>query len=121
MKPDFPHASESFRKLNPHLFGVGGLRSAEPQSDPGPALDSQPPEQKESPRGLGQGRRWHVCIIVLRRRIIDGDNLAGGCKALRDTIARWLGCDDAERFIAWEYGQQRTEGQLGTVVKIGKL
>ena len=118
MKPDFPHASESFRKLNPHLFGVGGLRSAEPQSDPGPALDSQPPEQKESPRGLGQGRRWHVCIIVLRRRIIDGDNLAGGCKALRDTIARWLGCDDAERFIEWEYGQHRTEGQVGTVVKI---
>jgi hypothetical protein len=118
MKPDFPHASESFRKLNPHLFGVAGLRSAEPQSDPGPALDSQPPAQAESPCRLGQGCRWHVCLIVFRRRIIDQDNLIGGCKALRDAVAQWLGCDDAERFVNWEYSQQRTKGQVGTVVKI---
>lgn len=41
---------------------------------------------------------------------LDHDNLEGGCKALRDEIARHLlGRDDAERFgIEWEYEQAKT-------------
>ena len=37
---------------------------------------------------------------------LDGDNLVGGCKPLRDEIARLLDRDDAERCgIDWQYRQ----------------
>ena len=45
---------------------------------------------------------------------LDYDNLVGGCKPLRDEIARTLGIDDAEHGgIIWEYCQQK--GQINKV------
>lgn len=39
---------------------------------------------------------------------LDVDNLIGGCKPLRDEIARILGRDDAEhRGIDWQYRQEK--------------
>ena len=39
---------------------------------------------------------------------LDRDNLIGGCKPLRDEIARIYGRDDAEfRGITWEYDQAK--------------
>lgn len=39
---------------------------------------------------------------------LDGDNLVGGCKPLRDEIARLLDRDDAERCgIDWQYRQEK--------------
>lgn len=40
---------------------------------------------------------------------LDRDNLVGGCKPLRDEIAKLIGRDDAERFgIEWQYEQAKT-------------
>lgn len=41
---------------------------------------------------------------------LDYDNLVGGCKPLRDAIARMLGRDDAESVgTVWEYRQEKGE------------
>lgn len=74
--------------------------------------------------GQGRGSRTNpvvrVHLISFRRvgRPLDDDNLRAGCKALRDAIAAWLGLDDNEQFIAWEYSQHETRGREGTGVKI---
>lgn len=39
MKPQFENASASFKALNPHLFGLGGLPSPQPQQNQPRALD----------------------------------------------------------------------------------
>jgi predicted Fe-S protein YdhL (DUF1289 family) len=51
-------------------------------------------------------------VVVTMTRIgprnLDTDNLAGGCKRVRDTIARWLGVDDGpESPVEWRYAQER--------------
>lgn len=38
---------------------------------------------------------------------LDGDNLQGALKAVRDQVAAWLGRDDADQSITWDYGQRR--------------
>lgn len=62
-----------------------------------------------------------VSIIGCRSRVLDSDNFAAGCKPLRDAIARHFGLDDADDCIAWEYGQVRTDGEQGVIVKIERL
>lgn len=50
------------------------------------------------------------CVVTLIRvgpRQLDGDNLQGGFKALRDGIAARLGVDDADPRVRWEYGQEK--------------
>lgn len=50
------------------------------------------------------------CVVTLVRvgpRKLDGDNLQGGFKALRDGIAQRLGVDDADPRVTWEYQQRR--------------
>jgi hypothetical protein len=42
-------------------------------------------------------------------------------KPLRDEIARWLGLDDADHCIAWEYGQHATRGGEGVAVKVERF
>jgi hypothetical protein len=54
--------------------------------------------------------------------VADSDNaIAGGTKALRDAIARWLFVDDADPRIQWEYGQVHTSGEEGCIVKLELL
>jgi hypothetical protein len=54
------------------------------------------------------------CTIVLTRissRALDDDNLRGALKAVRDSIAEWLGVDDGPTGpITWEYAQERGKG-----------
>jgi hypothetical protein len=38
---------------------------------------------------------------------VDDDNLAAGCKAVRDAVARVLGIDDGDPQIAWLYKQEK--------------
>ena len=51
-------------------------------------------------------------VTVLLRRVspsskgLDGDNLQGSQKAVRDQVAVWLGRDDADPSITWLYGQR---------------
>lgn len=107
--------SDSFRKLNPDLFVLGGLQGAKPQRQPGSALDQggqAPQGGEESVVGC------RVTFIVFGRRPLDLDNLVGGCKHLRDAIAAWIGRDDSERFITWDYALKVTEGKEGVAVKI---
>ena len=60
-----------------------------------------------------------VTLIVHRRQLLpDHDNLVGGCKHLRDAIAAWLGLDDADDCIRWEYHQISTSGPQGVAVTI---
>ena len=37
---------------------------------------------------------------------LDKDNLQGALKAVRDQVATWLGRDDADDSITWNYGQR---------------
>jgi crossover junction endodeoxyribonuclease RusA len=48
--------------------------------------------------------------IVLTRiapRELDGDNLQSGFKATRDGVADWLGVDDGDKRLTWQYSQRK--------------
>jgi hypothetical protein len=51
------------------------------------------------------------CTVTLTRiapRELDGDNLQGGFKSVRDGIADWLGVkDDSDPRITWRYAQAK--------------
>ena len=52
-------------------------------------------------------------VVTLTRcapsRGLDGDNLQGALKAVRDEVAAWLGLDDGSPLVTWEYAQRRGE------------
>jgi len=50
-----------------------------------------------------------VKLTRIGLKTLDGDNLQGGLKALRDGIADRLGVDDADPRVTWEYAQERGE------------
>jgi hypothetical protein len=55
--------------------------------------------------------RWTVTITREGRGTLDGDNLAGAAKAVRDELAAALGCGDAPSApVAWRYEQRRARG-----------
>src|ERR1017187_6354961 len=85
---EFKHASESFKRLNPNLFGMAGLSAAQPQ--PG---GRRGVAGTAAPQAGGE-ERVVVSLVVFRWVALDDDNLNGGCKWLRDAIARSLGIDD---------------------------
>ena len=48
------------------------------------------------------------CTVTLTRigpRKLDSDNLAGGFKAIRDEVARWMGINDNHPDVVWAYQQ----------------
>jgi len=51
--------------------------------------------------------RLPVVVTLTRegKRKLDGDNLQGALKAVRDQVAEWLGADDADPRIDWQYAQ----------------
>lgn len=94
---------------------VGAVPNPESQHIATPAL------ARGNKRGRSGKNRLvaRVVIISLRRKAVDGDNLAAGAKWLRDEISKQIGCDDAENAgIEFEYGQIITRGEEGTVVRI---
>jgi len=111
----FPHASKAFRKLNPHLFGVGGLPPAQPKRRGRRPAPQTARDEKAGPR------RVVVSLVCFRRRALDDDNLSGGCKWLRDAIAASLGLDDGDSRLRFEYFQTLTTGRQGVAVKIDFL
>lgn len=112
MKPNFDNASEAFKRLNPHLFGVGAMASTKPK--PG-GLSTAPAKDAVEKRGSFS---LVVCLVSFRRKLLDDDNLSGSCKHLRDAIAASLGLDDGDKRIRWEYGQVETRGLTGVAVRI---
>lgn len=52
-------------------------------------------------------------IVILTRigkRKLDGDNLQGALKSVRDGVADRLGIDDANPLVRWEYAQEIGKG-----------
>lgn len=50
------------------------------------------------------------CVVTLTRiapRQMDGDNLQGALKGVRDQVAQQLGVDDRDARVTWVYGQER--------------
>lgn len=54
---------------------------------------------------------------------LDGDNLQGSMKAVRDQVAAWLGRDDREGSgVSWDYGQRRgARGEWAVEVHVSEL
>lgn len=100
--------------INNHL---GAVEADKSKSTVAPTLDRANPLRKVGKSGVA----IRVSIVVLQRRTMDGDNLQAAIKPLRDAIAASLECDDADKFISWEYSQQLTSGEQGTIVKIEVL
>ncbi len=97
---------------------VGAIPNPERKRDIAPALD----RGAQARNTRGRSVAYRVSIISFRRKLLDGDNLIAGSKWLRDSIARKLGRDDAEgKGIEFEYFQQITRGEQGTLVKIEQL
>jgi hypothetical protein len=51
----------------------------------------------------------HVTLTRVAPRALDGDNLQGGLKAVRDGVADALGIDDGDSRVTWSYEQRRGE------------
>lgn len=51
---------------------------------------------------------WRLLVSFTRMatRLLDDDNLVGGCKASRDAVAAWLGVDDRDPRVTWGYDQR---------------
>lgn len=113
MNPNFSNASESFKRLNPHL--MGGVPATQPKRD---GLD---PVARANAIKKGGAGRVVVSLVGFRRRALDDDNFVGACKHLRDAIAASLGLDDGDPRLRWEYSQHETRGAEGVMVKIQML
>lgn len=114
----FQNASESTKKLNPHLFGnLGGLEAKKSKPVVIPPLVSRVKKFKGGEGGVAVV----VTLIAHRRTTLDSDNAVGACKPLRDGIAASLGIDDSDRRVEWQYSQVRTAGREGVCVTIEKL
>lgn len=46
-----------------------------------------------------------VLLARIAPRKLDGDNLQGSLKTVRDLVAEYLGVDDADERVAWIYDQ----------------
>lgn len=112
LKSDFPNASNEFKRLNPHLFGVGPVAATEPKPNRGSITAPAHPVEKRSSFSLV------ISFVAFRRKLLDDDNLSGSCKHLRDAVANSLGIDDGSNLIRWQYFQCETRGQTGVAVKI---
>ena len=111
---DFPaHVQARIKRENPDAF------RPRPPVVPQPARtgEAQTPDRPEK----RTQSRVVVSIIGLRRRTLDDDNFNGGCKALRDSIAASLGMDDGDKRLRWQYGQLRTDGREGYLVRIERV
>lgn len=47
-----------------------------------------------------------ITITRVGPRELDGDNLQGSCKHVRDGVSDWLGVNDRDKRLRWEYAQE---------------
>lgn len=50
--------------------------------------------------------RLRVLLVRVGARRLDGDNLQGALKAVRDAVAEWIGVDDGSQVYEWVYAQE---------------
>lgn len=58
-----------------------------------------------------------VTLTRLGGKSLDGDNLQRALKAVRDVVAKWLGCDDADKRVRWRY-RQRPAWVMGCRIQV---
>lgn len=70
--------------------------------------------QREAARALSRcaaAAAGIPCVVTLTRIApsngLDGDNLQGALKAVRDGVADAIGVDDRDPSVEWRYGQER--------------
>jgi hypothetical protein len=110
--------SESFRKRNPALFGLGAVGVSQPKPDAGGTLVSNQQAQARGKGSVEAGPLLRIELIRCGERILDSDNLSMSFKPLRDALARSLECDDGQPCIQWAYSQAQTTGRQGTIVRM---
>jgi hypothetical protein len=60
--------------------------------------------------GLVAGVDRLPCVVLLVRvsaRPLDDDNLRGALKSIRDGVSDWLGVDDRDPRVTWDYAQEQ--------------
>ena len=126
----FPHASETFKRLNPHLFG--GIRSSVSKPDSGrlPKVSCGEEEGKASVAKRcaelkSRAPLARISLVSLRHRELDSGNIEASFKFIQDCVADellpGLPPGRADEFFRWEYGQCLTRGTERTVVVIEPL
>ena len=50
-------------------------------------------------------KQWRITFTRVGKRVLDDDNLAGGCKHVRDVVAGIIGVDDGSKQYQWCYDQ----------------
>lgn len=117
--------SASVRTLNPEVFGgnpVAPIQESVKKRARRRTIEETLAAQEGAKRSLEQRSSVKpvVTIIGFRVRTLDDDNFSGGLKALRDSIAAFLGLDDHHSQIKWRYYQVEVEHkhEEGTCVKI---
>ncbi len=59
-----------------------------------------------------------VSLVAFRRNLLDRDAVSFQFKPLTDAVAATLGVDDDDPRVEWEWGQVKTDGEEGVVVKV---
>jgi len=110
-------APESCRRAAADPLAAGSA-PAKPQPHAGATLESQ---SGAALLLVDPDRPLLVRIVRVGGRPLDDDNLAGGCKELRDAIAAALGRrgDSKADGLRWEYQQE--PGEVGTRIEITEL
>lgn len=63
-----------------------------------------------------------VVLTRVAARQLDTDNLAAAFKSCRDGVADWLGVNDNDQRVTWEYGQRKGKGcAMAEVAVIGRM
>jgi len=112
-------------ELNPDLRARVAARLAARRDDPQHEQDQEPPLGAGGPDTPVLVDHAGPVLVRLTRvggRVLDGDNLQGGCKQLRDAIAAALGRsgDSDADGMQWEYRQRPAKigEEAGTLIEI---
>lgn len=107
--------SKSFQKLNEHLLNPVAARPCK-----GPKSERRSEGEDQCVEIPAQDIRFCITLIQCRRKLLDcHDSLPYSLKPTVDAIAEWLGLkSDSDPRLRWQYGQQQTRGEEGTIVRI---
>ena len=111
--------SESTKRRNPDLYGRNAVGEVEAKiTKPITPQTLVRDIEKLASRKVRIRTVCVVSLVAFLRREYDTDNLVGSMKPLRDSIAHWLGIDDRDARVRWQYAQVQTRGQEGIMVRI---
>lgn len=126
MKPEFPNASSSFRRLNPELFDPDSTGRDQPVREVCPAVAE--PDVCHEPVGPVPGApsrptKFLLSVTVCRVRLIDPENvstkhIAGDCLQAAGAISQ----DDAATIeLRVSQKKVKTKEEEGTLIELKPL